>query len=172
MKLPGYIEHKIFQPQALKEQVMKWKEQGETVVFTNGCFDILHPGHVDYLIKASEKGSKLIVAVNTDRSVRTLKGDSRPLNNELSRMFVLGGLACVDALLLFDEDTPLDLIKLLEPDVLVKGGDYDANESDESSPAYIVGSKEVKQHGGMVMTIPFLEGFSTTGLIDKISDRG
>lgn len=172
MNLPAYIEHKVFQAQLLKEQVRKWKEQGETVVFTNGCFDILHPGHVDYLIKAAEKGTKLIVAVNTDQSVRKLKGDSRPLNNEMSRMFVLGGLACVDALVLFGEDTPLDIIKLLEPDVLVKGGDYDENESDETSPKYIVGSKEVKQHGGKVMTIPFLEGFSTTGLIDKISDRG
>jgi D-beta-D-heptose 7-phosphate kinase/D-beta-D-heptose 1-phosphate adenosyltransferase len=130
------------------------------VVFTNGCFDLLHPGHVEYLHEASLLGDVLVVGVNTDASVRRLKGTGRPLVDERSRAFVLAGLGSVDAVTLFDEDTPRELIAALLPDVLVKGGDYDARE--------VVGREEVEGAGGRVQIIPFLDGYSTTALVERI----
>lgn len=130
------------------------------VVFTNGVFDLLHRGHVDYLFAARSLGDALVVGVNTDDSVRRLKGAGRPLNGQDDRAFVLGGLACVDAVTLFDEDTPHELIAALLPDVLVKGGDY--------RPEDVVGRAEVEAAGGRLVLIPFVKGRSTTGLVQRI----
>lgn len=131
-----------------------------TVVFTNGCFDLLHPGHVDYLEKARSLGDALIVGLNSDASVSRLKGANRPLVGETDRARVLGALACVDAISVFDEDTPLELIAALLPNVLVKGGDYAVDE--------IVGRDLMEESGGVVEVIPFLSGYSTTELLERI----
>ncbi|MDP3567461.1 D-glycero-beta-D-manno-heptose 1-phosphate adenylyltransferase [Sediminibacterium sp.] len=137
------------------------KKSGKKVVFTNGCFDIIHPGHVDYLAKARDLGDYLILGLNTDKSVRLLnKAPNRPLNNEFARAIVLAAFACIDTIVLFDEQTPLELIKFLRPNVLVKGDDYQVEK--------IVGYDSVIANGGTVVTIPFLEGYSTTKLIEKI----
>lgn len=142
---------------------------GKKLVFTNGCFDILHRGHVEYLAKAAEQGDFLLVGLNSDASVKQQgKGEDRPVNNEETRGTLLAALMFVDAVIVFDGDTPYDLIKEVQPDVLVKGSDYDANETDEKSKKYIVGSDIVKKRRGEVVTIPLTEGFSTTGLIDKL----
>jgi rfaE bifunctional protein nucleotidyltransferase chain/domain len=130
------------------------------VVFTNGCFDIIHQGHNTYLLQAAEFGNKLIVAVNSDSSVRNLKGENRPIVDEYSRAFNLACHTYIDAVILFDEETPMNLINLLKPDVLVKGGDYTFET--------IIGAKEVKAYGGNVEIIPFLEGYSTTSIVDKM----
>lgn len=132
---------------------------GEKVVFTNGCFDLLHRGHVDYLAKAANLGTRLFVAVNTDRSVSALKGPHRPLQDETSRLIILASLACVDAVMLFDEATPYNLIKAVKPAVLVKGSDY--------RPREIVGYDIVTEAGGEVCTIDFLPGFSTTAIVKR-----
>ncbi|HEX7414852.1 MAG TPA: D-glycero-beta-D-manno-heptose 1-phosphate adenylyltransferase [Bacteroidia bacterium] len=131
------------------------------IVFTNGCFDILHQGHIDYLSKARDLGGALIIGLNTDASVKRLnKSPERPINKEYSRALVLAALVLVDAVVLFDEDTPYDLIKAIQPDVLVKGADYKAED--------IVGYDIVKAHGGEVTTIELTEGFSTSELINRI----
>ena len=149
--------------------VAQWKANGEKVVFTNGVFDILHIGHVHYLNQAKAQGQRLIVGLNADSSVKRLgKGDDRPINPEEARAGVLNGLKAIDAVVVFDEDTPLNLITALLPDVLVKGGDYDPNETDESKKTYMVGSKEVRAHGGTVVAIPLVEGFSTTSILRKM----
>lgn len=137
-----------------------WKLAGEKVVFTNGCFDILHVGHVDYLEKSSLKGSKLIVGVNSDRSVTALKGPNRPVNAEYARARILAALGFVSLVIIFDEDTPLELIKTLKPDMLIKGNDYTVDT--------IVGSKEVIDMGGEVSTIDLVPNYSTTGIIEKL----
>ncbi len=146
-----------------KEQVYRvlpeWKNQGK-VVFTNGCFDILHLGHVDYLEKARNLGQKLIVALNTDASVQRLKGKTRPITDEVSRARVMASLAFVDAVILFDEDTPLELISYLKPDILVKGNDYTVET--------IVGADVVMKNGGKVETVPLVNGYSTSNVIEKI----
>ncbi len=133
---------------------------GERVVFTNGVFDILHRGHVEYLYAARALGDALVVGLNTDASVRRLKGPERPLNPEQDRALVLAALACIDAVTLFDEDTPLALISALLPDVLVKGGDY--------RPDDVVGRAQGEAAGGRLVLIPFVEGRSTTALVDRI----
>lgn len=139
------------------------------IVFTNGCFDILHRGHIEYLSKARDLGNVLVLGLNTDASVkRQNKSPERPINNQDTRAVILAALECVDYIVLFDEDTPLELIKLVQPDVLVKGGDYDANESDPKSKKYIVGSDIVKTRKGQIITIDLTDGFSTTGLIEKL----
>jgi rfaE bifunctional protein nucleotidyltransferase chain/domain len=139
--------------------VAKWKLEGE-VVFTNGCFDILHLGHIDYLEKSRKLGTRLVVGLNTDASVKRLKGPERPLNNEYARARMLAALACTDAIILFDEATPLELITAISPDVLVKGSDYTVDK--------IVGADFVIEHGGSVKTIDLVQGYSTTGMIEKI----
>lgn len=152
-----------------QERVREWKSKGESIVFTNGCFDILHLGHVTYLEAAAQLGDHLIVGVNDDASVRSLeKGSERPINPEEARAALIASLKSVDLAVIFTESTPLELITHLEPDVLVKGGDYDPAETDESSPAYIVGSKEVIKKGGTVKTIPLVSGFSTTNIVNKL----
>lgn len=154
------IQRKIYQLPELKALVGKWKEAGETVVFTNGCFDLIHLGHLDYLSKARELGTKLVIGLNSDLSVRRLKGEERPVNEEFSRASMLAAFYFVDAVVLFEEDTPASLIRNLEPNILVKGGDYLVED--------IVGYDTVTKSGGKVMTIPFLEGYSSTSLINKI----
>lgn len=144
---------------ALKK-VEQWKSQDKKVVFTNGCFDLLHPGHLHYLSEARDCGDVLIIGLNSDDSVRRLKGENRPVNSEKERALMLAGMNMVDAVVSFDEDTPLELIKYLRPDVLVKGGDYEIDQ--------IVGANEVKAEGGEVRKLSYLQGFSSSALIDKI----
>lgn len=164
-----YLQQKIVDHDTARQRVKMWKMKMNKVVFTNGCFDILHTGHVSYLAEAAELGDRLIVALNTDSSVkRQGKGDDRPVNLEDARATVLAALGYVDLVVFFDKDTPMDLIEYLQPDVLVKGADYDPNEQDESAKTYIVGSKEVRSFGGQVEAIPLVEGFSTTGIIAKL----
>ena len=139
------------------------KPEGRKVVFTNGCFDILHRGHATYLAQARELGDLLVVGLNTDASVQRLKGPSRPINNQYDRAFLLASLACVDFVILFDEDTPEQLIHTVWPDVLVKGGDYTIDT--------IVGADFVLQNGGTVTTIPFVDGYSTTSTLNKINHQ-
>lgn len=135
--------------------------KGKKIIFTNGCFDVLHPGHVDYLTKARDLGDFMVLGLNTDSSVKRLgKAPNRPVNNEQARALVLAGLTCIDAVVLFDENTPYELIDYLQPDVVVKGNDY--------KPEEVVGYDIMKARGGQVVTIPLLEGFSTTKLIDKL----
>lgn len=155
------IQRKIFTSSAeLAQKVAEWKAQGDKIVFTNGCFDLVHPGHVDYLFRARDLGQRLVIGVNTDASVSDLKGPHRPIQHEGGRLQVLAGLGCTDGLVLFSEETPLRLIKEVMPDVLVKGGDYTFDT--------IVGAKEVSENGGKVKVIPFLEGYSTSALEKKI----
>jgi rfaE bifunctional protein nucleotidyltransferase chain/domain len=144
----------------LQSKLDAWKQSGEKVVFTNGCFDLLHKGHTDYLSKAADMGTKLIIGVNTDASVSKLKGKHRPIQDEQSRLFILASLACTDAVILFDEDTPYELIKWIQPDVLVKGSDY--------KPEDIVGYDVVNSKGGEVKTIDYLPGYSTSLIEQKI----
>lgn len=156
----------------LEDCVSQWKQQSQKVVFTNGVFDILHIGHVQYLQKAKELGDKLVVAINSDESVKKLnKGPERPINPEFARAYVIGALQYVDATIIFSGDTPIEVISKIKPDVLVKGGDYDANETDPSSKKYIVGSAEVIAAGGHVATIDLVEGYSTTGIVKKMRER-
>ena len=153
----------------LKSKLRESKFLGKKVVFTNGVFDILHVGHVTYLEAAKQLGDFLVVGLNDDDSVRRLnKGPERPINAESARAKVLSALKAVDAVVIFSEGTPLELIKELEPDVLVKGGDYDPEELDSNHPKYMVGSTEVRKWGGVVKTIPTVEGFSTTGIVKKL----
>lgn len=152
-------ENKIFNRQSLGHYLAMWRLLNNKIVFTNGCFDILHKGHIDYLSQARDKGNILVVGLNSDASVRSIKGENRPLQDEKSRALVLASLRFVDAVILFDEDTPLDLIRFVEPDVLVKGADY----TEET----IVGAGEVKARGGEVVTIPLTEGYSTSEILKK-----
>jgi D-glycero-beta-D-manno-heptose 1-phosphate adenylyltransferase len=151
------------------EKVKTWKTEGEIIVFTNGCFDLLHRGHVTYLAKAKETGTKLILGLNSDASVKRLgKGEARPINSEDSRALVIASLECIDAVVVFDEDTPLEIIKNLQPSIVVKGGDYDPEESDKSSIKYFVGAKETRDRGGKAIIISLVDGFSTTSIIEKL----
>ena len=138
----------------------KLREEGKKVVFTNGCFDIIHRGHLEYLYEAKSLGDYLVIGLNSDTSVQKLKGKGRPVNKQEDRAFVLSGLKPVDAVLLFSEDTPYDLIKSVEPDILVKGGDWKENE--------IVGNDIVNSYGGKVLSLKFVSSYSTTSLIDRI----
>jgi len=165
------MENKILPLTQLLFQSNSTKIKGFTVGFTNGCFDILHKGHVAYLEEAKKHCTCLIVGVNADESVKSLnKGDNRPVNNENDRAFVLAGLGAVDFVIVFNESTPKNLIDQIKPDFLFKGGDYDVNETDPSKKTFIVGSDTVKKYGGKVMTIPFVEGYSTTAILEKTSN--
>jgi len=156
-------QDKIYTRASLIEQVAAWKQQEQRLVFTNGCFDILHLGHVDYLEKARALGDKLIVGVNTDASVSRLKGPSRPLQDELSRARIMASLLFTNAIVLFDEETPYELIKSIIPDILVKGDDYTVEN--------IVGHDIVLQNGGEVKTIALVKGYSTSNVVAKISKQ-
>lgn len=159
MELPDSIQQKIFTPDALQKRVRFWRMLGDKIVFTNGCFDILHAGHVHLLTGSAAFGDRLIVALNADVSVKQLKGETRPVNDEQSRAVLLAAMQCVDAVILFTENTPENLIHFLQPDVLVKGGDWKKEE--------IAGSDFVEANGGVVKTIPYLKGFSTTEIITR-----
>lgn len=164
-----HIEKKIVDHENASWKVESWKVKKDKVVFTNGCFDILHKGHVTYLAEAASLGNRLVVALNTDDSVkRQGKGDDRPVNNEDARSIVMAALGFVDLVVFFDDDTPLDVIEKLKPDVLVKGADYDPNETNKEAKTYIVGSEIVHQNGGEVKAIPLVEGYSTTSIISKL----
>ena len=163
------IKHKVASLEEMTERILEWKNAGEKVVFTNGCFDILHEGHVTYLAKAADFGTRLVIAINTDASVkRQGKGEERPINPESSRALLLASLGFVDGVVFFDEDTPVAVIELLKPDVLVKGADYDADEPDPSSKKYIVGRETILANGGEVKTVALVAGFSTTNIVKRL----
>tara|TARA_R110002072_G_scaffold282761_1_gene445790 strand:+ start:9107 stop:9625 length:519 start_codon:yes stop_codon:yes gene_type:complete len=165
----NYIQNKILSHEEAKKRISTWRLKSDKIVFTNGCFDILHKGHVSYLAQSAELGNRLVVALNTDSSVkRQGKGEGRPVNNNDARAMVLASLGFVDAIVFFDDDTPLSMIEDLQPDVLVKGADYDPREMNSNSNKYIVGSDIVKKNGGNVVSIPLVEGFSTTEIIEKL----
>ena len=160
MKSVSSIPNKIYNSNQLLHQLKRWRLQNKKIVFTNGVFDIIHEGHLTSLAEAASYGHVLIVGVNSDSSVKRLKGENRPVINEDSRALLLAALVITDAVILFEEDTPVNLISIIMPDVLVKGGDYTIEE--------IAGAKEVLAAGGEVKTVPILEGFSTTGIIEKM----
>jgi rfaE bifunctional protein nucleotidyltransferase chain/domain len=164
MKKPEIIPLKIYSRPELVKQVSRWRFLGKKISFTNGCFDILHSGHIASLSEAAREGDILVVGVNTDASTKRLKGEERPVNNEDSRALLLASLAIVDAVTLFEEDTPYELITAIMPDVIVKGGDYTIDQ--------MIGAKEVIARGGRVVINPILDGFSTTGIIKKIRRLG
>jgi len=154
------IENKIMSMENAKIQIKKWQNNDEKVIFTNGCFDVLHAGHIKYLFKAKSLGDHLVIGLNTDSSVRILKGKNRPLQDEQDRALILAALEAVDLVILFDENTPLEIITFLKPDILVKGSDYTIDN--------IVGAKEIVQWGGKVETIEFVNGKSTSLIIEKM----
>ena len=157
------LTSKICDLNTLKQKVDDWKKDGNKVVFTNGVFDLLHLGHITYMAKAAELGDKLIIGLNADNSVKRLKGSDRPVNDQNNRAALLAALFFVDGIVVFEEDTPLNLITSLMPDVLVKGADYSVDN--------IVGAKEVLANGGEVKTITFVEGYSSTSIINKIRSQ-
>jgi D-beta-D-heptose 7-phosphate kinase/D-beta-D-heptose 1-phosphate adenosyltransferase len=153
---------KIKELSSMKQEIDGLKSKGKRIVFTNGCFDILHPGHTRYLYAARELGDYLIVAVNSDTSVRAIKGDDRPVQPQEVRSEMLAALGCVDGVVVFDEEDPLRVIQYLMPDILVKGGDWPEDK--------IIGADVVKEAGGEVKSTPFVTGFSTTDLINKLRE--
>ncbi len=160
MNITEVLKSKILSFSDLKKKLEAWKAAGKKIVFTNGCFDLLHAGHIAYLAEAASLGDILIVGLNSDCSVQTLKGPTRPINDETTRASLLGSMFFINAVVLFPENTPLNLIKLIMPDVLVKGGDYEVEQ--------IAGAKEILANGGEVKILSFLPGFSSTAIIDKI----
>lgn len=160
MRSVNQIKSRIYTLPDLEQQLIRWRLKDRKIVFTNGVFDLLHEGHIASLDEAASYGHILIVGLNSDNSVKRLKGNHRPINNEDSRALILASLIVVDAVIIFEEDTPLKLINKIMPDVLVKGGDYTLEN--------IVGSKEVVAAGGEIKIVPVKEGFSTTGIINKM----
>lgn len=151
---------RLFSLPTLREKVEDWRRKGERIVFTNGCFDLIHPGHISLIQQCADLGNRLVVALNSDASVRRLKGPSRPVQDEQSRALVMAQLKGVDAVILFDEDTPLELIRALRPDVLVKGSDYNLQT--------VVGADEVLAYGGTVHLASLVDGCSTSGLVRRM----
>ncbi len=162
MKAIDKIKSKILSRTQAKAKAKKWKEKNKTIVFTNGCFDILHYGHIHYLSQAKDLGDHLVIGLNSENSVKRLKGNNRPINDDNTRAYLLAALEIVDAIIFFEEDTPLELINLIQPNVLVKGGDYKAEE--------IVGYKEMKKTGGKIKILSFVKGYSTTNIENKIKN--
>jgi D-glycero-beta-D-manno-heptose 1-phosphate adenylyltransferase len=154
-----FLNTKIITKEHLAALLHIIKFKGKKIVFSNGCFDILHRGHIEYLAKASNLGDCMIIGLNTDASVRRLKGNNRPVQDQVSRALIMASLRFVDYVILFDEDTPFELIQFIKPDILVKGKDYKEDD--------IVGADIVKQNGGKVVTIDLVEGYSTTSIIDR-----
>ena len=154
------IESKIHTQEQLPATLAQWRAKEQKIVFTNGCFDLLHYGHLHYLAQARDLGDRLVIGLNSAASVSRLKGPHRPINDELTRTHLLAALAVVDAVVVFEEDTPLELIRMVQPDVLVKGGDW--------RPEQIVGSDVVLEKGGQVFSLPFIQGYSTTNIEQKI----
>ena len=163
MKKSDSISERIIPGEEILQQVIRWRLNSKTIAFTNGVFDILHQGHIKVLSKAASFADILIVGLNSDSSVKKLKGESRPVNAEQSRALILASLIMVDAVVIFNEETPLELIQQIKPDVLIKGGDYTIET--------MVGAEVVLNNGGSVEIIPIEEGFSTTGIIEKISNN-
>lgn len=160
MNIQETLSQKLVSLPALNEVVNKWKAEGKKIVFTNGCFDLLHAGHIAYLSEAAALGDILIIGLNNDNSVKRIKGIERPINNEATRATLLSAMFFIDAVVLFNEDTPLEVIKTVLPDILVKGGDYKIEN--------IVGAKETIDNGGKVEVLTFLPGYSSTAIIEKI----
>jgi rfaE bifunctional protein nucleotidyltransferase chain/domain len=156
------LNSKIYTWETLKSQVAEWQKLGKKIVFSNGCFDLVHKGHIDYLNRAADLGDILVMGLNTDASVSKLKGPHRPIQDEQSRLTIIAALQCVNAVVLFDEETPYELINLVQPDVLVKGSDY--------KPENIVGYDIVIAKGGQVKTIDYLPGFSTSEIEKRIKE--
>ena len=156
------IISKIYNLDCLTTKVEQWKLAGNKVIFTNGCFDIIHRGHVEVLARTADLGDKLIIGLNSDQSIQKIKGNDRPIIDEQSRAILLAALSFVDAIILFSEATPLKLIDALLPDVLAKGGDYEIET--------IIGHEIVQHNGGKVKLVPFVDGFSSTNIIDKIKN--
>ena len=154
------IQSKIIDINNIESHLTYWNLKNKKIVFTNGCFDILHRGHIEYLAQAANHGDILVIGLNTDNSVRRIKGDSRPVQDQVARAMVLASLQFVSAVILFDEDTPYELIKRVQPDILIKGSDYKTED--------IVGYDIVTAKGGEVITIDFIEGYSTTSIIEKL----
>jgi rfaE bifunctional protein nucleotidyltransferase chain/domain len=163
LKPGNSIQNKILTLPDLQRKIAQWRILSKKIVFTNGCFDILHVGHIASFTEAAKHGDYLIVGLNADASIKGLKGENRPVNDEQSRALVLASLAMVDAVIIFSEPTPLELIKAIQPDALVKGGDYKIED--------IVGAKEVMSWGGEVIINPIVEGFSTTSIITKLQNK-
>ncbi|MDX2249961.1 MAG: D-glycero-beta-D-manno-heptose 1-phosphate adenylyltransferase [Bacteroidia bacterium] len=157
-----HTRDKIRDLPAALQRISSWRIQGDLIVFSNGCFDLIHPGHIEYLEQARQLGDRLVLGLNADVSVKKLKGEDRPINNERARAIILAALVFVDMVIIFEEDTPQELIQAVSPDILVKGGDYIVEE--------IVGYEWVKKTGGKILTIPLLEGYSTTSTIKKLRD--
>lgn len=160
MRQPDVYQQKIFLLPELQKRVAQWRVLEKTISFTNGCFDILHKGHIFSLSQAAKEADYLIVGLNSDASTKLLKGEGRPVNDEQARAAILASLIMVDAVIIFEENTPLELIKAILPDVIVKGGDYTVEQ--------IAGSKEVIENGGRVVINKIVEGYSTTGIIEKM----
>lgn len=154
------IKSKIVSIEDLKRLVAGWKVKSYSIVFTNGVFDLVHQGHIASIALAADEGNKLVVGINADASVKRLKGDKRPINDAISRAIVLAAMQYVDAVCIFDEDTPIELIQAVKPDVLVKGGDY--------NPKTVVGNDFVTSYGGKTVIIPIVEGYSSTNIINKV----
>ena len=152
--------NKIYSLEELENQVNAWKQVGEEIVFTNGCFDIIHRGHIEVLAQTADLGDKLIIGLNSDNSIQKLKGKNRPIIDEQSRAILLASLSFVDAVVLFSEDTPITLIRTLLPDILAKGGDYKVNT--------VVGHEVIQENGGEIVLVPFIDGFSSSAIIEKI----
>ena len=164
MRTSKSIQDKIVTLEDLKRKIERWRLLARTVGFTNGCFDIPHSGHIASLVEASEQADVLVVAVNAEASVKKLKGENRPVNTAQDRAMVLASLSFVDAVVIFEQDTPRDIIVEIKPDVLIKGGDY--------TPEQIAGAKEVQEYGGRVVINKLVDGFSTSALIEKIKNHG
>lgn len=156
------MQNKVIDLKEIEALSKKWKEEGKKIVFTNGCFDLLHAGHVAYLSEAASFGDKLVIGLNSDSSVKKLKGESRPVNDDKTRSSLLASMYFIDAVVFFEEETPLNLITHILPDVLVKGGDYNIDA--------IVGAKEVFDNGGDVKALSFLPGYSSSSIIEKIKN--
>jgi len=163
MSFSDLIKSKIFDQDKLSELISNWKNDNKTIVFTNGCFDVLHKGHIEYLLQAKNLGDILIIGLNSDNSVKRLKGNTRPINNQDARALMLASFMFTDAIVVFDEDTPENIIKKYSPDVLVKGGDYSFNE--------IIGADYVTKNGGKVEIIPLVEGYSSSNIIKKFHEK-
>lgn len=160
MKRPELYLEKILSPEQMRFQVRAWQQLGQTVVFTNGVFDLLHDGHLFSLSEAAKEGHRLVVAINADASVKRLKGAQRPIQSQTTRAHLLAALIMVDAVVIFEEDTPVELIEQIGPDVLVKGGDY--------RPEQIAGADAVLRRGGRIVINPILEGFSTSSILARM----
>ncbi len=159
----NHIHQKIQTFEEIEHTLAQWRAAGQRIVFTNGCFDLLHYGHLHYLSEARDLADRLVVGLNSAASVRRLKGPHRPINDELTRTHLLAALEVVDAVVIFEDDTPIELIKIVQPEILVKGGDW--------KPEQIVGSDLVLAKGGQVLSLPFVQGYSTTNIEQKILER-